>query len=104
VPWEILPQARERPSCDLLCLSINYCDLLQVRNAHINIGTCVFELEGLGFGTNLIFLIETLVGHRIDRGDGPVLLVVAAANINTLGRCVVAQVPKFQKKSAQILR
>jgi len=49
-------------------------------------------LEGLGFAANLVFLIQTLIGRRIDRGNGPGLLVVAAANVNTLGGGVVAQV------------
>src|SRR5580658_6601515 len=89
---KIFPQSSKWPSRDLSCFSVDYSDLLQVRDVHIDIRPGTFELEGLRFAPKLIFLIKTLIAHRIDSNNGRVLLVVAASYVHALGCCVVAQV------------
>ena len=89
---KILPQAGERPARDLLGLPVNHGDLFQVWDVDINIWPGSFELKGFGFAAKFVFLIEALIGHGIDGGNGSRLLAVAAANIYALGGGVVTQI------------
>ena len=88
---KIHQQAFQRPSGDCLGVAIDHRDLFQVRDVHINIGSRFFQLEGLRFTANFVF-IDTLIGHGIDDRDSACLFVVAATNVDTFGRRVVAQV------------
>jgi hypothetical protein len=51
-----------------VALSIYDSDLLRIGQVHKNVGTGCFQLEGLGMGADLEFLL-TLICGRVNHGD-----------------------------------
>lgn len=56
------------------------------------VGTRLFQLKRLWLSTQLVLFVEALIGGGIDHRNRAGLFIVAATNIDGLGRGIVAQV------------
>ena len=69
----------QRLAFDLLGRAIDVYNLLQRWDIHVDVGPVLLQSERFRFAAQFVDFIEPLVGGRIDRRGGPVLLVRSTA-------------------------